>query len=163
MSVALVGWIDRHCRIAQHRFWTGCRHHKVSLSIAQWITQVPERSLFFLLYDLEIGYGRVELWIPIYQPVTAVDQPLFVQADENTLHCAGQPRIHSEALPLPVRRGTESPQLLGNSAARLFFPVPDSLNERLSPETLPRDAFRFELSLNHHLRCNARMIRADLP
>ena len=71
--------------------------------------------------------------------------------------------IQGEHIALPVDRGAQAPHLFGDHAAGGFLPLPDPLDEGLATQfhaALPRG---IQLTLDHHLRGDSRMIGARLP
>src|SRR5262249_10708730 len=97
--------------------------------------------------------------IPIDQALAAIDQSLFAHAHEDFYDGARHLLVHREvarALPFGVRIAPvcgrpESPHLAGDGGARLLPPLPDTLDERLAPEVVPRSAFGLKLALDDDL------------
>ncbi len=54
MLVALVIGVYRHCGIAEHGFRPRRSHHNVAAAVREWVSKIPEASVFFFAVDLEI-------------------------------------------------------------------------------------------------------------
>ncbi len=124
---------------------------------------MPEMALGLVALHLEIGDRRVQLRVPVDQPLVAVDQPVLVELDEHLADGGGEPLVHGEALAAPVRRGAERAQLAHDGAAGFRFPLPDALDEFLAPELVSARLLELELALHDHLRGDAGVIGAGLP
>ncbi len=66
------------CRIAQHCFRTGGGYHNIFVRVPYRIAEVPEMTLYLLIFYLFIGDGRLCRRIPVYKPVTTINKSLFV-------------------------------------------------------------------------------------
>ena len=123
-----------------------------------------QRALAFDLQHFQIGNRGLELRVPVHEPLGLVDQPLAVQAHEHLGHRLRQTLVEGEALAAPVAAGAQPLELADDGAARLGFPFPDALEERLAPHgAAVRQLALGELALDHHLRGDAGVIRAGLP
>ncbi len=122
--------------------------------------------------DLEVGDRRMELGIPVDEPLVAIDQPLAVEIDEDLAHRMAEALVHGEALARPVGGGAEPAQLGDDGAARVALPFPDLVDE-LGPADGPHigagagtgehDALALQLALDHGLGGDPGMVRARLP
>ena len=120
-------------------------------------------ALFFPGLDLKIGDCGLEHGIPVDQALAAVDQPLVIETDEDFSHRLGQPFVHGEALARPVHGTAHAPHLPRDIATGLGFPVPDLVDKGFAAQVVARDSFGGEAAFDHHLRRDARVIRARLP
>ena len=175
--------MHRHAGIAQHRLRPRRRDHDIVArlerdvavfilermiighAVRQRITQVPVMPRHFAGLDFEVRNRRLEMRVPVHQPLVAVDQALLVQVDEHFRDRLRQALVHREPLDRPVARGAQPLQLPLDRAAGLFLPRPDALQERLASHgaAVLVVAFLRQLALNHHLRRDARMVGARLP
>ncbi len=87
MCVALVFRVDRYCGIAQHSLGSGCGHREKAFSASERVTQVPQTALFLFTDNLEVGDGGMQCRVPVDQPLTAIDQALVVESNEDFLYC----------------------------------------------------------------------------
>ena len=101
--------------------------------------------------------------VPIDEPLVAVDEALAVKLHEDAAHRRRQTLVHGEALAAPIGRSAERAELAGDGAAQLRLPLPDPRDERVAPESVAIETFRFELALDHHLRGDPGVIGAGLP
>ena len=126
---------------------------------------MPERALHFFLLDLEVGNRRLEMRVPVHQPLVAIDQPVFVELHEDLFHRIGKPLIHREALIFPIARRAEALELIDDLSAGFFFPFPDTLDEFLAAKARAAliATISGELALHHHLCRDACMVGARLP
>ena len=129
------------------------------------VAQMPEMAVDLGRLDLEVGDGRLQLDVPVDQPLVAIDQAGLVERHEGMDHGLAQALVHGEALAAPVRRIAEPAHLADDGAARLRLPLPDLGHERLAAELAPAlvAARGRELALDHHLRGDAGMVGARLP
>ena len=106
MQVAepLVVGMDRDAGVAQHRLGPGGGHRdELALGALDRIAQMPEMPVDLGLLDLEVGDGRLQLDVPVHQPLVAIDQAGLVECHEGMDHGAAQALVHGEALAAPVR------------------------------------------------------------
>ena len=66
------------------------------------VLDVPEMSCLLAVFDLRVGEGGSAVRTPVDDAVAAVDQPFFIEVDEDLLDCAGAAFVHREALARPV-------------------------------------------------------------
>src|SRR5713226_7272118 len=86
-------------------------------------------------------------------------------------HGARHARVHGEVAGFlslgvgitPVSGRAKPPHLARDGGARLLFPFPYALHERLAPEIVPRFSFGLELALDHDLRRDTGVIGTDHP
>ena len=132
--------------------------------VGERISEVPEMSLHFPVLDFEIRDSRLELRVPVHQPLVAIEQPFIVELHEHFRDGLIEPCVQREPLAAPVTARAEALQLVGDLAAGLFLPLPDALDEFLAAEIAPAEiAFLGQLPFHHHLRRDARMVRSRLP
>ena len=142
----------------------------IGLAAGERVFEVPHMAVDFDILDLEVGNRRLELGIPVHQPLAAIHQALIVELDED-LHHGGLHLVvlgvfltHGETLARPVTGGTEAAQLGHDLPTAFLFPLPDALEESLPPH-IPAGWFLplGQLSLDHHLRGDACMVGTGLP
>ena len=100
---------------------------------------------------------------PVDDVLAPVDQALFVEPDEDLADRRREPRVHREALALPVAGGAQPLQLADDRAAGLLLPLPDPLDERLAAELLAGRALGRQLPLHHDLGGDAGVVGARQP
>ena len=106
------------------------------------VTDVVHEAAFFAVFHFEVGNGGFQHRIPVHQTFAAVNQPVFMQADEEGAHGAREGVIHGEAFARPVKRGAEAAQLLHDLSAGLVFPLPDFFGKGFAAEVVPRLSLR---------------------
>ena len=159
-----------HAGITKYGFRTGGGDHQIIFAfssfraVSQRITQVPHGSFGLAVFDFEVRNRSAQFWIPVHQTFATVNQVFFVQTDKYFAYGVGQAFVHGEALALPVHGVAETAHLAGDGAARLCFPVPDFVDECFTAIVVAGFAFlSSDLTLNHHLRCDTRMVSPRLP
>src|SRR5205085_5677086 len=83
MLVALVGGIYRDGGIAQHSFGTGGGDGNEFFASDHRIADLVELARGLLMNDFEIGDSGGATRAPVDDVSAAVDEPLFVEADED--------------------------------------------------------------------------------
>ena len=142
----------------------------VSLTARERVFEMPHMAFHIPALDFEVGDGRLEVRIPVHQPLVAVDETFIVEVDKDLadrfLHLVVGvvPVAHGEALILPVAGGAEAFQLLDDLSAGLFLPLPDAVDEGLAAQAgAALVSVLGKLALDHHLRGDTGMVRARLP
>ena len=87
--IALVLGMHRHRHVAQHRLGPRRRNRDEAVGLAlDGVADVPEVALHLDLLHLEVGDRRLELRVPVDEPLVLVDQALLVEVDEHLEHGA---------------------------------------------------------------------------
>ena len=176
--------MHRHAGVAQHGLGPGRRHHDVVAglilrrlpvtvvgdrvlighAVRQGIGEMPVRPVHLTLLDLEVRDRRLEMRVPVHQPLVAIDQPVPVQLDEDLAHGGVQPLVEGEPLAAPVTTGSQPAQLLDDGPTRLGLPFPDLGHEGVAAHVAAADIARGrQLALDHHLGGDAGVVRARQP
>ena len=163
MPVARVVGVHRHRAVPEQGFRARGGHAQMSAALGQRVAKTPQAPRFFFRDHFQIGDRRVQLRVPVHQALAAVNQPLAIQADKGFPNRAGQPLVHREALRRPVRRCAQAAQLPGNRAPGTALPGPDFIDKGVAADGLPIAARGGQLPLDHHLRGDTGVVRADLP
>ena len=162
--VAVVVGVNGNGGVAEHGFGPGRRDgDELSVHPFDRVLEVPQLADGLALLDLQIRNRRLELGVPVDQPLVAVDQVLLVELDEHLEHRLRQALVHGETLARPVAGRAEALQLVEDQSAGLFFPRPHAIDESLAAELAPRRTRAFQLALDDHLGRDAGMIGAGLP
>ena len=127
------------------------------------VADVPEVALRFGVFDFEVGEGGLAAGAPVDHVLAAVDEALFVEADEDFAYGAGEAGIEGEALAAPVATGAQADHLALDLIAVLGFPFPHALDEFLASESASVDALFGEFAFDNHLRGDAGVIGAGQP
>ncbi len=156
--------IDGDGGIAQHGLGTrGGDHDEAAGQSIDGIADVPEVAVDFGVGDFEIGERGVAARAPVDHVLAAVDEALFVKADEDFADGAGEAGIEGEALAAPIAAGAQADHLALDAVAVLLFPFPDALFEFFAAEVAAVDAFFGEFALDHHLGGDAGVVGAGQP
>ncbi|MCG3774105.1 MAG: hypothetical protein JW395_0922 [Nitrospira sp.] len=84
MAITRVVGVDCHCRIAQHRFRSGCRHGKCCEGIVRKrVANMVELPFHVFMFDFDIRESRQAAWAPVDQPLPSVNQPVFIETHED--------------------------------------------------------------------------------
>ncbi len=141
----------------------------VGRTICQRIFEVPHVAVDFAVLHFEVRNRRLEMGVPVHQPLVAVDQTLFVQRDEGFGNGLDHLVLivirvaHGEAFAGPVAGRAKTPELLPDRAAGFLLPVPDPLDERIATHIAAVLAGLGKLTFDDHLRRDPRMVGARLP
>ena len=130
--VALVLGIDHDGDVTQERFWPGGGHYQAFARTHHGVSDKPQRALFFVAFDLQIGDGGFENRVPIDQTLATVNQPLLVKPHEGFAHHLAQMVVHGEVFARPVHAVTHAAHLLGDGFTAFFFPLPNFVREHAS-------------------------------
>ena len=163
VAIAFVVGVHGYCRVAEHGLWSRGRDYHVPFAIRDGITNVPQEAVLFFGDHFQIGDCRVQYRVPVHQAFAAVDQSFVVKTHEGFAHRPGQTLIHGEALGGPIHRGTHAPQLPGDGAAGMIFPLPHAAQEFLAADVVPGEPLAIELTLDDDLCRDAGVIRSSLP
>ena len=149
--------------VTEHRFGPRGRDDKMATAIRQRIAQVIKLAFLFLVDDLEIRHRGLQHRVPVGEPLAAVQKPLLVEAHEHFGDRGTQIFIEREVLAAPVDRRAQPSHLLGDGSAGVFDPIPDLFRERLAAHRAAVDAIGLQLSLDHDLCGDARVVGAGQP
>jgi hypothetical protein len=124
---------------------------------------VPKTSLGLGVLDFQVGEGGLAARAPVDHVLAAVDETLFVEADEDFAHRAREAGIEGEALAAPVAACSQADHLALDAIAILRLPFPHAFDEFLAPHGAPVEALFRELALDYHLRGDAGVVGAGQP
>ena len=161
--VPFVVGMHRNAGIAEHRLGTRSRQLHISAAVRERITDVPERTVAFLIFDLGVGDRRQAVRAPVDDALAAIDQPLVIEIDKHLAHSLVTALVHREALALPVAGRAHLLELLNDAAAELAFPLPRALQKAVAADVILRDALSFHCLDDLRLGSDRRMIRAGQP
>src|SRR5689334_12320988 len=111
---------------------------------------MPEMPFDRLVENLVIADGGLQEGVPIHQPLAAVDEAFAEQVEERLPHGAGTLLVERETRPLPVAGAAHLPELIQDSRLVLRLPLPDALDQLLTPQVVPRFTFFFSQPLLDH-------------
>ena len=164
VQVARIFGVDGDGGIAEHGFGARSGDGEVAAGHpVDGVADMPEVSGDFDVGDLEIGERGMAMGAPVDHVLAAVDEALFVEADEDFADGAGEAGVEGEALAAPIAGGAEADHLALDGVAGLGLPLPDALFEFFAAEVAVIDAFLFELAVDHHLGGDAGVIGAGEP
>ena len=82
------------------------------------IADMPEASFLILMLHLYIGKGGMAAGTPIDKAIIPVDEPLFIETDEDLTNRRGKTCIHGKAFPLPIAGCAKTLELADDLPAR---------------------------------------------
>src|SRR5947208_5648800 len=127
--------MDGNAGVPQHGFRSRRRDGQVRGRIVrQRIADVVELAGGVRVLHLDVGKGRETPGAPVDETFPAVDEAVFIEPDEHLAHGLRQALIHREAQAVPVARRAEALELLDDRAAGPRFPLPDPLDEPVTPQ-----------------------------
>src|SRR5207248_6099355 len=100
--IALVVWIYRDRRIAEHRLWPRGSDGDPAVAFFERIANVVKLALLRLAQNFQIRKHRLIVRAPVNDPVAAIDHPVFVQPDERFAHRARKIFVHRERKSRPI-------------------------------------------------------------
>ena len=98
------------------------------------VADVPQVAIDFGVRHFEIGERGVAARAPVDHVLAAVDEALFVEADEDFADGAGEAGVEGEALAAPIAACAQADHLALDGVAVLRLPLPDALFELLAAE-----------------------------
>ena len=131
--VAFIRGVHRHRGIAEHGFGARRRHDDMVAAVRQRhavrqrIADMGEGAGNFAGFDLQVRNRRLQLGVPIDQPLVAIQQALVEQRHEHPGDGLVEAFVHGEAFVGPIAAGAQSAQLLRDGAAAAFLPRPYGL------------------------------------
>ena len=141
IPIALIIRVYRHGGIAQQRLRAGGGKFQIPAPVLERVAQMPEVPRFFLIFHLRVGDGGQAFRAPVDDALSAVDQPLVIQAHKHFFHRGGASVVQREALSCPVAGGAKAFELLHNAPAVLLFPCPCAREEPVTPKVVFGHAF----------------------
>ena len=169
LRIALVLGMHSHRRVAKHGLRPRRRDSDEFAAVLavhrhDGIAEVPQMALHFGRHDFKVGDRRLQHGVPIDEPLGLVEQPLAVELHEDLDHRAREPFVEREALARPVAGGPQPLELFDDNSARFRLPFPDALQKLLAAHFAAAALLALrQLTLDHHLRRDARVVGAGLP
>ena len=120
-------------------------------------------TVLFFAFDFQVRDGGFQDRVPVDESFATINQAIFVQANKDFLHRAGQILVHGEAFTAPVHRGAQATQLAGDIAAGFGFPFPDLVDKAVAAQIVATDALALKLTLDQHLGGDAGVVGTHLP
>ena len=157
-----------HRGVAEHGFGA-CRgdHHLGRLAwlrVHDRVPQIVEMTLHGLVNDLVVGNGRLQLAIPVDEPVAAENQAVAEHREERPAHRMRAHRVHGEALAVPIARAPHALLLLNDALLIQVLPFPDAFFQPGAAHVVARLAFQLQQAFLHHgLGGDAGVIGAGHP
>ncbi len=134
MEVALVFGVNGYGGIAEHGFGArggdGQKLAGFSPVVGKHrVANLPEMAFLLFVDDFEVADGGLAAGTPVDDVRAAIDEALFMKADEGFSDGNGEVVIHGEVLALPVDGGAEPLHLVEDCAAVVALPLPNAGNE----------------------------------
>ena len=151
--------------VGEHRLRTRRRNLDAAIGIVliERIADAPQRAVALDVLELGVGNRGLRGRIPVDQTRSAVDQAVAIKGDEDAPYRRRERVVHREARALPIRPEAETAKLFEDLAAVRPRPLPGTLDERFAAEVLAAQAFLGELSHQHCLGGDRRVIDARQP
>jgi hypothetical protein len=80
--------VHRHREVAEHGLGPHRGHADRAAAVLQRIADRPDAAVFLLGVDFEVGHRGAEHWVPVHQPLAAIDEFLFKQLNKHLHHGA---------------------------------------------------------------------------
>ena len=98
LPVPFIGGMHGHAGVAQHGL-RACRiHFHHAAAVRQRVAQTPQVTVLLAGNHFQVGQRGLQHGVPVNQPLSAVDQALFVQAHENFPDRAAARFVQREAV-----------------------------------------------------------------
>ena len=163
MLVSFVLCVNGNRRIAQHGFGTGCGKFKLFSRFLNGVKEMPEIALFFIIFNLCVGYRGVTARTPVHHTVAPVNQVFFIKTAEHLIDRFVATLVKGKAFSVPIAGRAHFFKLFNYSAAVLGFPIPRALQEFFTPQILFGDAFFPHCLHDFCLGGNRRMVSTGKP
>ncbi len=164
VRVALVERIHGHGDVAEHSLRAGGGDGEEFAGRADdRVANFPELAQLFFVGDFEVGDGGLAARAPVDDVGAAIDEAIFVEADEGFAHGDGKVVVHGEVLAGPVDGVADALHRGEDGAAVVLAPLPDALDKGFATEGLARGALGGELALDEHLRGDSGVVCAGKP
>ncbi len=121
---------------------------------------MPQMACLFFIFHFRIRKSRFANRAPVDDALTAIDEPLFIEANKHFTNRLIAPCIHGETLTAPVTACAQSALLTVDTSAVFFFPLPSTLKESITTEIFLADAFLLHLLHNFDFGGNRCVISA---
>ncbi len=155
--------MDGHRRVAEQGLWPrGGNHHRAA-AVRVGIADVVQFACGRVVLNLVVRERSQTARAPVDDVVAFVNETFIIEADKDLAHRLGQPFVHGEPLAVPVAGRAHALELLNDRAALLSPPLPDPLDELLTPKLMAGGLLCGKLPLHHILGGNARMVGARHP
>ena len=162
-GVALVVRMHRDRHVGKHRLGPGGGDMDRARSVGERIFQVPEMAGDLAGLDLQVADRGLEPGVPVDQALVAVGEPALVELDEHFRDGAKKPSSM-------VKRSLDQSQLAPRRRSwRVIWPPLSSFHSHTFSTNSSRRYFGalvlalLEVALDHHLRGDSGMVRADHP
>ena len=163
MGVFRVVGIDTHRRVAHNRFRTCCGNNCIAVLTHDFITQVVELAMLFLVDHLLVAESSLRRRIPIDHTHATVNQAFVEKVDKHVEHTLRAHLVHRKRRAAPVARSAKFLQLLKDDAAMLLFPFPRMFKKLIACKVGLLYTFRSKTRHHLRLRCNRRMVGSRHP
>ncbi len=162
-DVAFVGGVYGYGGVAEHGFGAGGGYGDRAGTVGEGVADVVELAEALFVLHFEVGDGGLDAWVPVDDVGAAVDEALFVEADEGFFDRDAEAVVHGEVFAGPIDGGAEALHLVEDGSAVELAPAPDALDEGLAAKLFAGGAFGGELTLDHHLGGDAGVVGAGDP
>ena len=185
MRVPLVGRMHADGGVAEHRFGAGGGEgNALAGFVVAWLSRAerfglldtgessydhriikrPKMPRDVLVEDFVIGDCRLQVRVPIDQPLASIDQPIAEELEERAADGSRADVIEREPHAPPIAACSEHFLLADYPLFKLVLPFPDPFDERLAADIVPCQFFFFEHPpLNDRLSRNTGVIGAGHP
>ena len=167
--ITVIFGMDRDRCIAQHGLGTGGGEFQESglrdaaVLFDQGIFDMPEMAGLVLILDFGVGNGGLADRAPVDDAAALVDPSFFVHLDEDFLHRVAAAFIHGKTLSVPVTGGTQLLELVDDTGAVFFPPVPALLQEAFSSQRVLVDSLFLQGIDDLDLGGDGRVVGPGLP
>jgi len=124
---------------------------------------MPVMTIDLFLFHFKVRNCCQQFWVPVDQPLIAIDQAILMHIDKDFTDSSRQTIIHGKAFARPIWRRAQRLQLAADRAARLIFPFPDFFNEFFTAQVTAINTISRQHPFHHHLCGNAGVVHPWLP
>ena len=144
LVLGVVG-VDAHRGVAHDGLRTGSGHDGIAFLADDFVAEVVKFGMFFLVNDFDVGECGLGFGVPVDHALSAIDEALAVEVDEDFDDGAGADVVHRESCAVPVAGCAEFFELFEDDSAVFFFPFPGVAEEFVACEVAFLDSFGCEL------------------
>ena len=134
--VAIVGRVDGHGGIAEHRLGAGGGDQERLVGVDHRVADRPELAERVDVLDLVVGHGGPELDVPVDQPLPSVNLVGLEEVEEGGPDGLGAHLVEGEPGPGPVARTAHQAELPEDPGLVLVLPGPDSPDQLVAADVV---------------------------
>ena len=131
--------MHRHGRVTEHRLGArggdGDMCRLARFGVDHRIIEMPEVTFGDFVEDLVVAHGRLQIRVPIHEPLATVDFVVGKQFEKRLTDRPGTLVVERKAGPLPIATAAKLLELAKDSLLVLGLPLPDAVHQALTTQS----------------------------